>query len=139
MVNGMINSLNSINIRIPKIPKWVPGIGGKGGQTIGFNIPNVPALATGGVVNEPTLAIVGDAGRSNPEIVAPQKMISSIVGQELSKALGKVKPVPAGSSGTITIEVPIYLEGREIARATAPYMDRELGTIRHNKTRAEGG
>ena len=139
MVNGMINSLNSINIRIPKIPKWVPGIGGKGGQTIGFNIPNVPALATGGVVNEPTLAIVGDAGRSNPEIVAPQKMISSIVGQELSKALGRVKPVPAGGSGTITIEVPIYLEGREIARATAPYMDRELGTIRHNKTRAEGG
>lgn len=138
-INGMINALNSISIKLPKIPDWVPGIGGKGGGTIGFNIPNVPALATGGVVDEPTLAIVGDAGRGNPEIVAPQKMISSIIGQELSKALGKVKPVSAGGSGTITIEVPIYLEGREIARATAPYMDRELGTIRHNKTRAEGG
>lgn len=86
-INGMINALNSISISIPKIPDWVPGIGGRGGGTIGFNIPNVPSLATGGVVSEPTLAIVGDAGRGNPEIVAPQKMIAQIVGEEIKKAL----------------------------------------------------
>src|SRR5690625_1609287 len=61
-INGMINALNGINIKLPKVPDWVPGIGGRGGNTIGFNIPNVPSLATGGVVSEPTLAIVGDAG-----------------------------------------------------------------------------
>lgn len=141
LINGMINALNGISIKLPKVPDWVPGIGGKGGSTIGFNIPNVPALATGGVVSEPTLAVVGDAGRGNPEIVAPQKMLSSIMAQELSKVFGNMKPVPStGDSGDDRPqEIVINLDGREIARATAPHMDRELGTRQHNKKRAEGG
>ena len=141
LINGMINALNSISIKLPKVPDWVPGIGGKGGGTIGFNIPNVPALATGGVVSEPTLAIVGDAGRGNPEIVAPQKMLSEIMAQEFAKVLKGIKPEPStGDSGEPKeIIVPVYLDGREIARVTAPHMDRELGKRRHNKTRAEGG
>lgn len=88
LVNGMISRLNRVKIKIPKIPSWVPGIGGKGGGSIGFNIPKIPSLATGGVVSEPTLALVGDAGTGNPEIVAPQKMLAQIVGDELKKALG---------------------------------------------------
>ena len=90
IVNGLIRRLNSVKIRIPKIPDWVPGIGGRGGNSIGFNIPTIPSLATGGVVSEPTLALVGDAGRGNPEIVAPQKMLSAIVSSELNKALGNI-------------------------------------------------
>jgi phage-related minor tail protein len=86
-INGMIDALNGISIDIPQVPDWVPGIGGRGGGTIGFSIPNVPSLATGGVVSEPTLAMVGDAGAGNPEIVAPQKMIAQIVGAEIRKAL----------------------------------------------------
>ena len=89
-VNKMIDGLNNIKIKIPKIPSWVPGIGGKGGNTLGFNIPKIPSLATGGVVREPTLALVGDAGAGNPEIVAPQKMLAQIVGDELKKALGSL-------------------------------------------------
>ena len=140
LINGMINALNGISIKLPKVPDWVPGIGGNGGQTIGFNIPNVPALATGGVVKEPTLAMVGDAGRGNPEIVAPQKMISSIMAQEFGKVMKGFNPgTSGGDGGTTVIEVPIYLDGREIARVTAPHMDRELGTKRHNRNRAEGG
>ena len=46
-INGMIDALNGINIKVPKVPDWVPFIGGKGGNTIGFNIPNVPSLDVG--------------------------------------------------------------------------------------------
>ena len=139
MINGMINAINGISIKFPKVPDWIPGIGGKGGGSIGFNIPNVPSLATGGVVHEPTLAMVGDAGKGNPEIVAPQKMISSIIAQELGKYFSNMSTGGDSSRQPAEIIVPVYIEGKEVARVTAPYMDRELGKRRHNKTRAEGG
>lgn len=85
LVNGLIGALNKVSIKLPKIPKWVPGIGGRGGNTIGFNIPKIPSLATGGVVHDPTLAMIGDAGVGNPEIVAPQKMLKEMFAEALEK------------------------------------------------------
>jgi hypothetical protein len=46
-----------------KVPGWVPGLGGKG-----FDVPNIPMLAAGGIVTAPTLAMIGEAG---PEAVVP--------------------------------------------------------------------
>ena len=46
-----------------KVPSWVPGFGGKG-----FDVPNIPMLADGGIVNSPTLAMIGEKG---PEAVVP--------------------------------------------------------------------
>ena len=46
-----------------KIPSWVPGIGGKG-----FDVPNIPMMANGGIVTGPTLAMIGERG---PEAVIP--------------------------------------------------------------------
>jgi hypothetical protein len=46
-----------------KIPGWVPGIGGAG-----FDVPDIPMLANGGIVNSPTLAMIGEKG---PEAVVP--------------------------------------------------------------------
>jgi hypothetical protein len=45
------------------IPSWIPGIGGKG-----FDVPNIPLMANGGIVTSPTLAMIGEAG---PEAVIP--------------------------------------------------------------------
>lgn len=45
------------------VPGWVPGIGGKG-----FDVPDIPELANGGIVNSPTLALIGERG---PEAVIP--------------------------------------------------------------------
>jgi hypothetical protein len=48
------------------IPSWVPIIGGKG---FSFpQMPTIPALAEGGIVTRPTLALIGEAG---PEAVVP--------------------------------------------------------------------
>jgi hypothetical protein len=56
LINGFIDGINNI-----KVPDWVPGIGGKG-----INIPDIPLLAKGGVVNTSGSVIVGDAG---PELL----------------------------------------------------------------------
>jgi hypothetical protein len=46
-----------------KIPDWVPKFGGAG-----FDVPDIPMLANGGIVNSPTLAMIGEKG---PEAVVP--------------------------------------------------------------------
>ena len=55
--NGTVGKLSF------KIPSWVPKIGGKG-----FDIPDIPMLANGGIVTGPTLALIGERG---PEAVIP--------------------------------------------------------------------
>ena len=69
LVNGIIGMWNRADLRMPRVevPDWVPKIGGKGFG--GFDIfPDIPALAAGGIVTSPTLALIGEAG---PEAVVP--------------------------------------------------------------------
>ena len=66
-INGMIRALNNLSF---DVPDWVPGIGG---ETFGFNIGtigniSIPRLAKGGVVDQATLAMIGEAGQ---EAVVP--------------------------------------------------------------------
>lgn len=56
-INALIKGINKVSF---KAPDWLPGVGGK---KIGFNIPTIPKLAVGGVVRQPTQAIIGEAGR----------------------------------------------------------------------------
>ena len=47
-INSMLGAIGSISIPIPKIPDWVPGLGGKGGGSIGFpKLPKIPSLDVG--------------------------------------------------------------------------------------------
>ncbi|MFA5453455.1 MAG: hypothetical protein WC248_07770, partial [Candidatus Methanomethylophilaceae archaeon] len=61
-INVMIRGLNMLKI---DIPEWVPYLGG---QTFGISIPEIPKLAEGGIVTEPTIAMIGEAG---PEAIVP--------------------------------------------------------------------
>lgn len=61
-INTLIRGANKIHF---DIPDWVPGFGGK---KFGFNIQQIPLLAKGGVVSQPTQAIIGEAGK---EAVVP--------------------------------------------------------------------
>lgn len=47
-----------------KAPGWIPGIGGKG-----WDVPDIPTLAAGGIATGPTLALIGEGG--NDEAVIP--------------------------------------------------------------------
>ena len=67
-INSMVKALNALSF---DIPDWVPGIGGK---TFGLSLkeitaPKIPMLAKGGIVTEPTTAIIGEQGKK--EAVLP--------------------------------------------------------------------
>lgn len=68
-----------------KVPGWVPGIGGKG-----FEVPDIPMLAEGGIVTGPTLAMIGEAG---PEAVIPLNRMGGMGGMNITVNM------PAGSNG----------------------------------------
>jgi phage-related protein len=71
--NGIAKAWNSTIGKLSfDIPSWVPGLGGKG-----FSVPKIPMLAQGGIVTQPTLAIVGEAG---PEAVIPLDRMGSMGG-----------------------------------------------------------
>ena len=105
-VNTVIKAINSISFTIPN---WVPGIGGKGR---GFNLktltaPKIPRLATGTVVPAnygEFLAILGDNTRE-AEVVSP----ISAMKQAFKEAMTEM-----GGAGTGTINLNVYLEGRQI-------------------------
>jgi hypothetical protein len=64
LFNGIASVWNSTVGKLSfKIPSWVPGIGGAG-----FDVPDIPMLANGGIVSSPTLAMIGERG---PEAVVP--------------------------------------------------------------------
>ena len=69
LINGFIRGVNKI-----KLPDWIPGVGGKG-----INIPLIPqvALAKGGIVTRPTVALTGEAG---PEAVIPLHRLKEFIG-----------------------------------------------------------
>ena len=111
MIRGMVNGLNAVmralNRLHIKIPDWVPGFGGR---TFGFNIgylsaPQIPYLASGAVIppNKEFLAVLGDQ-KSGNNIEAPESLIRRIVREE-------------SGNGVQRIEVPVYLNRKQIAKA----------------------
>ena len=82
LINAFLGGLNNI-----KIPKWVPGVGGKG-----FSISTIPYLAEGGHVLNGQ-AIVGEAG---PELLSNKNgktTVTPLSEEEKRKGIGgKVQP-----------------------------------------------
>jgi hypothetical protein len=109
-INTVISGLDSLSF---KVPSWVPGFGGK---TWGINIPHIPKLAQGGIIDRPTIAQIGEAG---PEAVVPLENTSFV--DKLASALGTAvmnamsTSESTGSSGDIVIK----LNDIELGRATA--------------------
>lgn len=81
-VNALIKGLNKISF---DIPDWVPAIGG---NKFGFNIPLIPKLAQGGVIDKPTLAMVGEAGK---EAVMPLENNTAWIDKLADKLSGKMQ------------------------------------------------
>ncbi|MFF3767232.1 hypothetical protein ACFYYR_24500 [Streptomyces sp. NPDC001922] len=113
-MNGAIGGLNKIKVNIPG---WVPVVGGK---SFGLNIPkipNIPALAQGGVVqprNGGRLALLAEAGEA--EAVIPlsklERMFSRHQGggaalQRLAQAMERLAERP----------VHVQVDSQTIARA----------------------
>ncbi|MCT0442521.1 phage tail tape measure protein [Lactococcus lactis] len=91
LINGFIGGLDNI-----KIPKWVPGVGGKS-----FSIGKIPYLATGGhLINGQ--AIVGEAG---PELLTTSNgktTVTPLSDEEKKKGVG------GKLDGQVTVEQHNY-------------------------------
>lgn len=81
--NGIASAWNSTVGKISfTAPDWIPGLGGKG-----WSVPNIPMLAKGGIVTEPTLALIGEAG---PEAVFPLDKIDQYLAGDTPEAGGGI-------------------------------------------------
>lgn len=83
-INGMITALNKLKVKMPDF---------MGGQTIGFNIKEIPMLAEGGRAIRDGLALVGEQG---PEIV---------------KLTQGAEVVPLGKAGIGNVNVYVQADG----------------------------
>lgn len=106
MINSFIAGLNKI-----KLPDW-EGLGSLAGK--GFDIPKIPKLAQGTVLpgGKPFMAIVNDQPRGQTNIEAPLDTIKQAVAEVLAQV-----NMANNNGSKITVTVPVYLNGREIARA----------------------
>lgn len=95
VINMVLSKINEMKI---SIPDWVPVVGGK---TLGFNIPQIPMLATGGIATAPTLAMVGEGGE--PEAVLPLSKLAQLL-DDWEK---KPKPGSAGGGESIVFS-PVF-------------------------------
>jgi hypothetical protein len=94
LINSLISGIDGLHINIPSIT--IPGTKiGTPAVNIGFDIPLIPALATGGIVSVPTVALIGEGG---PEAVVPLSSsgIASFAG---------------GASGASSQAINIYIQG----------------------------
>ena len=80
-MNFLIRSMNKISF---DVPDWVPRIGG---NSFGINIPEIPALANGGLAFGPTLAMIGDNPNASidPEVIMPISKLENMLESILTK------------------------------------------------------
>lgn len=110
-INAFISGLNKV-----KVPDWVPAVGGKG-----INIPKIPKLARGGIIDSPTVAMIGEAGK---EAVMPLENNTSWIDQLADKLASKI----GGNSGS-PIELVVKLGEDTIFDKFIDYMgDKEFET-----------
>ena len=117
VVNGFIGMINGVIGLINKLPGVSLG-------SIGY--VNLPRLARGGIVDSPTVAMIGEAGK---EVVMPLEntgflqTMGRIVGGAVVDALGGGLPQSGGFSGDG--DIVIQIGGHEFGRVAIQEINRE--------------
>lgn len=120
MVNKFIKAFNNLEIKFPSVE--IPGIGTIGGGTIDFpNLPTIPKLARGGIVDGKTNLgnyIAGEAGR---EMIVPLENTSFT--DKIASALGTavMTSMQLNQGQQSRGELALQLDGVTFARLIAPY------------------
>ena len=108
-INGLISGINGI-----KIPDWVPGVGGKS-----LSIPTIPRLAKGGIVDQATLAMVGE-GKSAEAIIPLDRTLTRYMSEALKDA---------GANNNVTVNFyPQQMTEAELDNAFN-YINRKFGLV----------
>lgn len=119
-INAVISGINSLDI---KVPDWVPKFGGR---TYSPNIPRIPRLARGGIVDGKTNMGNYIAGESGAEMIVPLEntsftdKIASALGTAVMNAM-TVSGSGSGNKGDVILQV----DGTTLARVLKPYLAKE--------------
>lgn len=106
-INKFISGINKV-----KVPDWVPGVGGKG-----INIPMIPKLAKGGIVDEATLAMIGE-GKSAEAVIPLDRTLTKYMAEAMRQA--------GGTRSVVVNFYPQKMTEAELDRAFN-YIDRRYG------------
>lgn len=98
-INALIRGMNKIKF---DVPSWVPLLGGK---KFGFNIPQIPTLARGGIIDQPTLAMIGERGKK--EAVLPLEQNTGWMDTLAAKIAAVISGQSGGEEGPWIIQVNV--------------------------------
>lgn len=113
LINQAISGLNKI-----KVPDWVPSWLG-GGQ--GINIPQIPYLARGGIIDSPTLAMVGEAGK---EAVVPLENNKGGLRELASLLLAEMGPRSSNNDNFGDGDLILQIDGTVIGKVALKQLRR---------------
>lgn len=108
IVNGMIKLVNGFISKINDVLSFEVA-----GKKFGVNLPKIPYLAKGGIVDSPTVAMIGEAGK---EAVMPLENNTGWI----NELADKLNNIGGGSAGDIVINIG----GTTLAKINANEMNR---------------
>lgn len=121
-LNGMIGGLNKLKF---DVPDWVPGLGGK---KFGFNLQKIPYLARGAIIEQPTLAMIGE--RHKKEAVVPLEntaFVDKLAAAVANAVLAAMQFMGGqGQDSSEGRELILEIDGVKLARILLPKTDAEL-------------
>ena len=108
MINNGLSHIGEI-----RIPDWVPFYGGRS-----FYMPRIPELAKGGIVNSPTLSLIGE-GKSAEAVIPLDRTLTKYMAQAIKEA--------GGNNNTINVNFyPQKMNEAELNNAVN-YINRRFG------------
>src|SRR5690606_3472230 len=128
-INKFIRGWNRIELRVPEVN--IPLVGTVGGWRVRLpQIPEIPKLARGGLVTDPTLAVLGEAG---PEAVIPLSRsgfagdLADTIAQAVYQAVMDAMRISQASSpqSSDSRELVLKIDNTVLARMQLPALARE--------------
>jgi len=130
-INAVIDIINGFSFDVPEFAQEALGT-----SKIGFDIakvtaPQIPLLANGGVIKQPTLAMMGEytgAGH-NPEIATPQSLLAETVNESIAPLVAAmtelIEYLRDGGNQEIIIRFAASGGLEQLVRLLKPYIDKE--------------
>ncbi|MBY2477631.1 hypothetical protein KWV16_12150 [Clostridioides difficile] len=113
------NSLGSLKF---DIPDWVPGLGGNS-----FGIPKIPLLAKGGIIEQPTLSMVGERGT---EAVVPLENNTQGLDLLANKIMERMNGLGKNNNTSGDLTVELKMDGNKMGEVVIKafrQMERKTG------------
>ena len=129
-IKSAVNVSLKPNLKLPHI-----SVSGK----LSLNPPSVPKISVswyknGGIMTQPTLfGLAG--GEAGPEAILPLDRIQGYFDKAFENVINDGREATTQNA---TIQIPVILDGKEVARATASYINGQLKKIENRSSRKKG-